>query len=218
MPTPPELPLWLSIALAVFLLAGSLFTFIGAFGLASFRNFYDRLHMPSLATTIGAACLLTATALYSSYRAGAPVLRDALILFFLSLAAPLSLMMLSRAAAMRDFTKSWRDTSDNMFWRLAREDKETTQTDEEVEAESARQTAAAEKAEEREQRQAITAAKQEKTEAAEIAAETNKGEIKADLKKPRRAVKTEKTPQAAKTAAKPAPKPRKKPAKTKQSQ
>lgn len=144
----PDLPLGLSLLVAALLLLGGGFTFIGALGLACFRNFYDRLHMPTLGTTFGAIAVLLASALYSSYSAGHIILRDGLILFFLSLAAPISTMMLARAAAMRDFTQNWHDSSDNMFWQLAQtENIITDETDAEVKAALEQQEKQAKKAE-----------------------------------------------------------------------
>jgi len=120
--TPPaDLPLWLSILLAVLLIGGGLFAFIGALGLVCFRNFYDRLHFPGLTSTLAAGAILAACIVYSSYCAGALILGDALILFFINLAATISLMMLTRAAAMRDFSKRWRDHSANILTELAHE-------------------------------------------------------------------------------------------------
>jgi len=166
MPIPPDLPLWLSLILAALLLGGSLCAFIGALGLACFRNFYDRLHFPGLSSTLGAAAILAACALYSSYLAGALILGDALILFFISVAAPISLMILTRAAAMRDFTKSWRDHSPNMFWQLAH-DPITDETDAEADKQLKREDARLERKDEREETHAAqAAAAQAKAEAA----------------------------------------------------
>jgi|GEM_PF-255099 len=105
-PIAPEaaaLPFWLSIIIAALLIIGSLAVFIGALGLVSFRNFYDRLHMPGLGATAGAAAILLAGAIYASYQHHSLQFRFALILLFLTIAAPIVLMMLARAAAMRDF-------------------------------------------------------------------------------------------------------------------
>ncbi|KAA6404594.1 monovalent cation/H(+) antiporter subunit G [Candidatus Tokpelaia sp.] len=121
----PELPLILSLLIVFFLLLGSLFTFIGALGLACFRNFYDRLHMPALGTTIGVTAVLLGTSLYISYIEGHIIGRDILIIFFLAFAAPINGMMLARAAAMRDFTQNWHDPSDNMFHRLVTDETDT---------------------------------------------------------------------------------------------
>jgi len=126
----PELPLVLSLLIVFFLLLGSLFIFIGALGLACFRNFYDRLHMPALGTTIGATAVLFSTSLYISYIEGHIIGRDILIIFFLALAAPINGMMLARAAAMRDLTQNWHDPSDNMFHQLV-----TDETDKQIEQE-----------------------------------------------------------------------------------
>ena len=126
----PELPLPLTLLIVFLLLSGSVLTFIGALGLVCFRNFYDRLHMPALGTTLGMASILLGTCFYTSYLAGHLILRDIMLIFFLSLSAPITLMMLARPAAMRDLTQNWHDASETIFHRLV-----TNKTDEQTERE-----------------------------------------------------------------------------------
>jgi len=104
-----DVPLWLAIIVVAFLVWGCGLTLIGCIGLARFSNFYDRLHMPTLGTSWGAGGVLIASMFYSSFHAGMPVFREALISIFLVMTTPVTLMMLSRAAVHRDNTKGWNE-------------------------------------------------------------------------------------------------------------
>jgi multicomponent K+:H+ antiporter subunit G len=82
------------------LLAGVL-ALIGSAGLLRLTNFYERLHAPALVTTLGALCLVLASILLSSVQEGRPVLHAALITLFLVIGAPITTMLLIRAAIQR---------------------------------------------------------------------------------------------------------------------
>ena len=47
------LPPWAAVAVAVLALAGAALSFIGSLGLLRLGNFYQRVHAPTLATTMG---------------------------------------------------------------------------------------------------------------------------------------------------------------------
>lgn len=102
-----DVPLWLAIVVVAFLLCGSGLTLLGCIGLVRFSSFYDRLHMPTLGTSWGIGAILIASMLYASFQAGRLILHELLIGFFLFVTAPVTLMMLSQAAALRDNTKDW---------------------------------------------------------------------------------------------------------------
>lgn len=104
-------PLWLAIAVVVFLIWGSGLTLLGCIGLARFSSFYDRLHMPALATSWGVGGVLIASMLYSSFHDGRPVFHEILITVFLVITTPITMMMVSRAAVHRDNTNDWSKVS-----------------------------------------------------------------------------------------------------------
>ncbi|MDO9283585.1 MAG: monovalent cation/H(+) antiporter subunit G, partial [Aquabacterium sp.] len=54
------LPLWLQGLVALLLVTGGLFTLVGAIGLLRFGDFYQRLHAPTKATTLGVGGMLLA--------------------------------------------------------------------------------------------------------------------------------------------------------------
>lgn len=88
----------LDIVLAVLVLTGAVFTFIGSLGLVRLRDFYTRLHGPTKATTLGVGCLLIASAVYFSFDGDGISLHEVLVTLFLFITAPVSAHLLSMAA------------------------------------------------------------------------------------------------------------------------
>jgi len=88
----------LDILLAVLILLGGLFTFIGSLGLVRLRDFYSRLHGPTKATTLGVGSLLIASMVHFSLRGEGLSLHELLVTFFLFITAPVSAHLLSKAA------------------------------------------------------------------------------------------------------------------------
>lgn len=99
---PTDLPAWAEVVVALFVLAGAGLTLIGALGLVRLRTFYERVHAPTLGTTLGIGCLLLASILFFTVTQARPVLHEVLIGVFISLTTPVSLMLLARAALYRD--------------------------------------------------------------------------------------------------------------------
>ena len=93
---------WLQVAIGLVVLAGALITFIGTIGLVRWATFYQRIHAPTLGTSFGAALILLASSLYSSFALGWPVLHEVLILVFILVTTPVTLVLLARAALYRD--------------------------------------------------------------------------------------------------------------------
>lgn len=85
-----ELPLPVAILVSVALLAGAGLALVGAIGLASLRGFYQRVHAPTLASTMGMFLILTSSIAYFSATRRAPVFHEALIAVFLTLTTPIS--------------------------------------------------------------------------------------------------------------------------------
>jgi multicomponent K+:H+ antiporter subunit G len=87
----------LEVAISFFLAAGGLFALAGAIGLARLPDFFMRLHAPTKATTLGVGGALVASMLYF-IGSGRPVVHELLIALFLFLTAPVSALMLAKAA------------------------------------------------------------------------------------------------------------------------
>ena len=68
------LSLWVEIPVAILLVLGSLFALIGATGLLRMQDYFQRMHPPALASTLGAWCVALASIIYFSALKSAPVL------------------------------------------------------------------------------------------------------------------------------------------------
>lgn len=97
-----EIPLPSAIVTAVLLLGGAAITLIGSFGLLPLRTFYERVHAPTLGTTVGTTCVALASIVYFSAVGSRIALHEGLIIVFVTLTTPISLMVLVRAAVLRD--------------------------------------------------------------------------------------------------------------------
>lgn len=110
-----DLPLWAAIVIAFFLLVGSFLTLLGSIGLVRFKNFYDRLHMPTLGTSWGGGGIIIASMLFFTLTSGRLVVHEFLITIFMFITTPVTLMMLSRAAIYRESSNDWRNVSLELF-------------------------------------------------------------------------------------------------------
>ena len=97
-----ELPLWASVPATVLLVIGGLLALTGSFGLLRLRDFYARMHPPTMGTTLGAGCILIASMLVSSAIEQRPIIHEILITLFIVITAPVTAMLLVRAAVYRD--------------------------------------------------------------------------------------------------------------------
>ncbi|OJY71758.1 MAG: cation:proton antiporter [Sphingobium sp. 66-54] len=98
----PDLPLWAAIAVGFLVLLGASITLIGALGLLRLRNFYERIHPPTLGSTLGTGCILIASMICFSTLHSRPMVHEVLIAIFVTLTTPITLMLLARAALYRD--------------------------------------------------------------------------------------------------------------------
>ncbi len=103
--TAAELPAWLLLPVSLLLILGGLCTLIGSIGLLRMKQFYDRMHPPSMGTTLGTGCVLIASMLVSSGLAGRPVVHEVLITIFIVTTSPLTAMLVMRAATHREAAK-----------------------------------------------------------------------------------------------------------------
>jgi multicomponent K+:H+ antiporter subunit G len=97
-----ELPAWAALVTAVLLFTGAAITLIGALGLLRLKSFYERVHAPTLGTTLGAGCIVLASMIYFSVLQSRPVLHEILIAIFVTITTPVTLMILVRGAMLRD--------------------------------------------------------------------------------------------------------------------
>ena len=96
------LPDWVAVLTGILVLLGSILTLIGTIGLLRFDSFYARVHAPTLGTTLGIGCVLIASILYFSVLQSRPVIHEVLIMIFVTVTTPITLMLLVSAALYRD--------------------------------------------------------------------------------------------------------------------
>jgi multicomponent K+:H+ antiporter subunit G len=97
-----DLPVWAALAVAVLLLLGAALALVGAVGLLRLKTFYERVHAPTLGTTIGIGCVLLASMLFFSLLQTRLILHEIVIAVLVVITTPVTLMLLTRAALYRD--------------------------------------------------------------------------------------------------------------------
>jgi multicomponent K+:H+ antiporter subunit G len=105
------LPLWAVLLTAALVLVGAGLTLVGALGLLRLDSFYQRVHAPTLGTTLGAGFILIASMLFFSVAQSRLVVHEVLIAIFVTVTTPVTLMLLVRAALSRDIQEGTFDIS-----------------------------------------------------------------------------------------------------------
>jgi multicomponent K+:H+ antiporter subunit G len=96
------LPAWAAVLTALLVVLGAALALIGSLGLLRLRSFYERVHAPTLGSTLGMACVSIASVVSFSALEAEPVLSPLLIVVFVTATTPVALMLLVRAALHRD--------------------------------------------------------------------------------------------------------------------
>ena len=97
-----ELPLWAAWVVVGLTVFGAGMSLLGAFGLMRLKQFYQRVHAPTLGTTLGMVAIVLASVLFWSFAKGYLAVKDLLIGLFLTVTTPVTLILLARASAYRD--------------------------------------------------------------------------------------------------------------------
>ena len=92
----------MSWAAAILILLGALLAFGGSIGLLTLKTFYERVHPPTMGTTLGTGLILVGSMLHFTALEGRPVVHEILIGVFMTLTTPVTYMFLVRAALHRD--------------------------------------------------------------------------------------------------------------------
>ncbi len=87
---------------AVLVLAGALLAFVGSLGLLRMKTFFERVHPPTMGTTLGTAFVLAGSMLYFTALESRLVLHEILIGVFMLLSTPVTYVLLGRAALRRE--------------------------------------------------------------------------------------------------------------------
>lgn len=97
-----DLPSWAAIPVCMLLLLGAAMTLIGSIGLIRLPSFYDRLHAPTIATSGGTVLICLASILCFAVLQSRWIFHEVLIIFFITVTTPVTLMLLGQAALYRD--------------------------------------------------------------------------------------------------------------------
>lgn len=97
-----ELPAWAALLIALLVFTGAGLTLIGSIGLLRLENFYQRVHAPTLGTTLGTGGILIGSMICFSMLELRPVLHEILIAIFVTITTPVTLILLVKAARYRD--------------------------------------------------------------------------------------------------------------------
>jgi multicomponent K+:H+ antiporter subunit G len=86
---------------AALALTGAVAALAGSFGLVSLRSFFQRVHAPTLASTVGTWSLAAATTLQLSFLREQVFVHALLVPVLVALTSPVSTIFLMRAATFR---------------------------------------------------------------------------------------------------------------------
>jgi multicomponent K+:H+ antiporter subunit G len=96
------LPVWLALPIALMIVLGAALALIGSIGLVRMKSFYERVHPPTMGTTLGVGFTLIASMLMFSALESRPVVHEIVIAVFAVVTTPVTYMLLVRAALHRD--------------------------------------------------------------------------------------------------------------------
>jgi len=94
-------PFWAQVLTAILLVLSSLFALTGAVGLLRMKDFFQRMHPPALASTLGAWCVALASIVYFSGLKSGPIIHAWLIPILLAITVPVTTLLLARTGLFR---------------------------------------------------------------------------------------------------------------------
>jgi multicomponent K+:H+ antiporter subunit G len=96
-----DLPIWVAVLTGIFLVLGATLAFIGSLGLLRMPDFYARIHPPTIGTSFGTAGIAIASMIFFTALESRLAIHELLIMVFVVLTTPVSLMMLVAASRHR---------------------------------------------------------------------------------------------------------------------
>jgi multicomponent K+:H+ antiporter subunit G len=87
---------------ALLVFAGALLAFLGSLGLLRMKTFFERVHPPTMGTTLGTVLVLAGSLLNFTALESRLVLHEILIALFVTVTTPVTYLLLGRAALRRD--------------------------------------------------------------------------------------------------------------------
>ncbi|MDD2868521.1 monovalent cation/H(+) antiporter subunit G [Neomegalonema sp.] len=97
-----DIPAWAALLTAALVLFGSTLALIGCIGLLKFSTFYERLHAPTLGSTLGLWSVLIGSMVFFSAHQTRPVVYELLIGIFVTVTTPVTMLLLSQTTLYRD--------------------------------------------------------------------------------------------------------------------
>jgi len=96
------LPPFVALVVAILALGGAILALIGSIGLLRLKTFYERVHPPTMGTTLGVGLNLIASMVLFTVLESRPVLHELLITVFMIVTTPVTFTLLVRAATHRE--------------------------------------------------------------------------------------------------------------------
>ncbi|WIM09156.1 monovalent cation/H(+) antiporter subunit G [Enhydrobacter sp.] len=91
-----------TILVSVLVVVGAAFTLVGTLGLVRLDSFYQRIHAPTLGTTLGTVCIAVASMICFTATGTRPAIHQLMVIVFITVTTPVGLVILVRAALFRD--------------------------------------------------------------------------------------------------------------------
>ncbi|CAN7336860.1 monovalent cation/H(+) antiporter subunit G [Pararhizobium sp. LjRoot238] len=104
-----DLPVWAAIPVCLLLLTGSAITLVGSIGLIRLKTFYGRLHAPTLGSSAGTILICLASMIAFAVLRDRWIFHEILIVIFIILTTPVTLMLLGQSALYRDRIEGSKD-------------------------------------------------------------------------------------------------------------
>lgn len=104
-----SLPIWIEPLVAALLLLSAVFVLAAAWFIVRLRSFFDRMHPPALISVAATWCVTLASVIYFSALERTLKIEFWLIALLLGVAAPISTVLLARAALFRGRQQSQPD-------------------------------------------------------------------------------------------------------------
>ncbi len=109
----PDLPEWAALIVALLLLSGAAITLIGSIGLLRLKTFYERVHPPTIGSSLGMALIVLGSIICFSVLRSRLSVHELLIGLFVTLTTPVTFMLLAKAALYRDRAEGRSDVVSN---------------------------------------------------------------------------------------------------------
>jgi multicomponent K+:H+ antiporter subunit G len=93
---------WAEAVVGVLLIASGIASVIAAVGMLRLRDFFLRMHAPTLASTLGTWCVALASIVFLSLHDARLQLHAWIVVILLAVTAPVTTVLLARAALFRE--------------------------------------------------------------------------------------------------------------------